>query len=118
MQGRSQLCECVCVCVGALCENRREKEKDLRRANTAKATNDDHHDEAQRKKSEEPRERKKERKAGNKIFPVYALRFPRHTHTHIIMLKLKARIVCQRPSQAAPLVTSLPAHSTAPMRGA
>lgn len=48
MQGRSQLCECVCVCVGALCENRREKEKDLRRANTAKATNDDHHDEAQR----------------------------------------------------------------------
>lgn len=55
----------VCVCVGALCENSREKEKDLRRANTAKATNDDHHDEAQRKKSEEPREkeRKRERRA-------------------------------------------------------
>lgn len=34
------------VCVAALCENSGEKEKDLRRANTGKATNDDHQDEA------------------------------------------------------------------------
>lgn len=68
------------VCVAALCENSGEKEKDLRRANTGKATNDDHHqDEAWQHDTERKRvkrqERKKQRKAKGEQQNISCLRF-------------------------------------------